>query len=66
MKCKSNKEAISNREGMILPCFVLRSFFYRHVCRVEHILDENSVAAFGVVDEHVGDRADKLAVLNDR
>jgi len=33
--------------------------------RAEHILNENAVAGGGIVDEHVRDRADRLAVLND-
>ena len=45
--------------------FVLRSLFYLHVCRGEHIFNKNAVAAFGVIDEHVVDRADQLAVLDD-
>ena len=36
-----------------------------HLCRVQHIFNENTVARGGVVDEHVGDRSDELAVLND-
>ena len=32
----------------------------------EHILDENAVARGGVIDQHVRDRADELAVLDNR
>ena len=32
----------------------------------EHVLHEDAVAARGVIDEHVGNSADDLAVLNDR
>ena len=30
----------------------------------EHVFDKDAVACGGVVDEHVGDRAHKLAVLD--
>ena len=36
-----------------------------HLRGVQHIFDEDAVAACGVVYKHVGDRADELAVLND-
>ena len=36
------------------------------VCRREHILDEYSVAACRVIDHHVRDSSDELAVLDDR
>ena len=36
---------------------------HRHLCRVQHILNENAVAARGVIDENVGDSARELAVL---
>ena len=32
---------------------------------IQHILNENAVASGGIVDQHVGDRSDELAVLND-
>ena len=35
-------------------------------CRVQHILNEDAVAACRIVDQHVCDRADELAVLDDR
>ena len=43
----------------------LRRLLHRHLCRVQHILNENAVARGGIVDEHVRNRADELAVLND-
>ena len=36
------------------------------MCRVEHILNENSIPRSGVVNEHMGNGTYKLAVLNDR
>ena len=42
----------------------LRRLRHRHLCRTQHILDENAVPRGGVVDHHVGDRADELAVLD--
>ena len=50
---------------MILP-FYLRRLLHRHLRLVEHILNENTVARGGIVDQLVGYRADQLAVLNDR
>ena len=42
--------------------FVLRRRFQR-ACHIgEHILNENAIPRGGVVDHHVGDRADELAV----
>lgn len=34
-------------------------------CRFQHIFDEDSVAGGGVIDQHMGNSADKLAVLDD-
>ena len=36
-----------------------------HLRDGEHIFDENAVARGGIVDQHVGDCSDELAVLND-
>ena len=36
-----------------------------HLRRIQHIFDEDAVARGGIVNEHVGDRADELAVLDD-
>ena len=47
---------------MILP---LRRLRHRNLCRTQHIFDKNAVARGGIVDHHVGDRADELVVLND-
>ena len=33
---------------------------------VEHVFNENAISRGGVIDEDVGDSADKLAVLDDR
>ena len=33
--------------------------------RIQHILDEDAVAGVGGVDQHMGDGADKPAVLDD-
>ena len=42
--------------------FVLRRRFQR-ACHIgEHIFDKNAIPRGGVVDHHVGDRADELAV----
>ena len=49
---------------MILP-FKLRRLRHGHLRSVEHIFDEDSVAACGVVYKHVGHRAHELAVLDD-
>ena len=43
----------------------LRCLCHWDLCGVEHILDEDTVARGGVVDEHVGDSTDELTVLND-
>ena len=46
---------------MILPLLLRRRF--QRACHIgEHILNENAVARGGVVDHHVGDGADELAV----
>ena len=50
---------------MILP-FQLRCFCHGHSCGIEHILNKNSVPRGGVADQHVRDRADELAILDDR
>ena len=42
-----------------------RQFIASHMARLQHILDKNAVAARGIRDHHVGDRADELTVLND-
>ena len=44
---------------------LLRRPLHRHLCRVQHILNENSVTRGGIVDENVCYRAHELAVLND-
>ena len=55
------------RETAGLPYGVrLRRLRHRHLRRVQHIFNENTVARGGVVDEHVGDRSDELAVLDYR
>ena len=54
---------------MILPFhfdFALRHPRQRHLHRIEHILNENAVSRGGIVDQHVRDRADELAVLDNR
>ena len=43
----------------------LRCLRHGHLRGVEHIFNENSVPRGGIVDQHVGDRPDELAVLND-
>ena len=48
---------------MILP---LRRSLHRHLRRIQHILNENSVPRCGIVDHNVGDCADKLTVLDYR
>ena len=45
--------------------FSLRSLRHGHLCGVQHIFNENAVAARGVVDHDVRYRADELAVLDD-
>ena len=32
---------------------------------IEHILNKNSISTRGIVDQHVGDGSDELAVLDD-
>ena len=44
----------------------LRRLLHRHLRGVQHILNKNSISRGGIVDEHVRNRADELAVLNDR
>ena len=46
---------------MILP-FLSRHHWHIH----QHIFEEYAVARGGIVDQHVGDRADELAVLDNR
>ncbi len=36
------------------------------MCGIQHIFNENAVSRGGIVDQHVSDRPDELAVLNDR
>ena len=43
-----------------------RQFIASHMARIQHILDKNAVAAGGIGYHHVGDRADELAVPDDR
>ena len=43
-----------------------RQFIASHLARIQHILDENSVSRGGIVYHNVGNRADELAILNDR
>ena len=43
---------------------LLRRPCYRHLRRVQHILNENAVACCRVVDHNVRDRSDELAVLD--
>ena len=53
---------------MILPFhfdFALRRPRLWHLRRIQHILNENAVPNRGIVDHHVGDRSDQLAVLDD-
>ena len=47
-------------DSLLLVTFKRRG----HIC--EHILNENAVACGGVVEHHMGDGADKLAVLDYR
>ena len=51
-------------DGGILP-LCLTCLRHGHLCRVEHIFDEDSVARGGVIYEDMCYRADDLAVLND-
>ena len=51
--------------GMRLPVFILRRLRHRHLRRRKHIFNENAVPRGGIVDQHVGNCADKLAVLDD-
>ena len=65
---KLTRGVCSNRDNFfhIFSCFVaLRCPRLRHLRRVEHIFNENAVARGGIVDENVGDRPDKLTVLDD-
>ena len=58
--------SVRPREINDLPYILrLRRLRHGHLCCIEHILNENSVARGGIVDENVGDSSDKLAVLND-
>ena len=41
----------------------LRCLCHGHICRVEHILDEYTVADGGIVNENMGHGADELTVL---
>ena len=50
--------------GMILP-FVLRRLLHRHLCRIDHIFNENAIPSSGIVYEDMGDRSNELAVLDD-
>ena len=34
--------------------------------RMQHVFDKNAIPSGGGVDEHMGHRADQLAILNDR
>lgn len=45
--------------------FLRRSLLW-HLCRVQHIFNEDAVARGGVVDENVGDGAHQLSVLDNR
>lgn len=49
-----------------LGCVFHFLFLYHALCRFEHILSEDAVAAGGIVHQHVGDGADELAILYDR
>ena len=49
--------------GVILPRQMI--LLCQVVDLIQHILDEDAVACGGIVDENVGDGADKLAVLDD-
>ena len=53
------------RGGFPLPFFSLLPPRHRRFCRGEHVFDKDSVAHAGIVDHHVGDRADELTVLDD-
>ena len=53
------------RERWSLQICSLRRLRHGNICGVEHIFNENAVARGGGVDEHVRNRADELAVLND-
>ena len=44
----------------------LRRLCHRYLCCVQHILDEDAVPRGGIVDQHVGDGTNQLAVLDDR
>jgi hypothetical protein len=67
MSLKSNFLENKAKGNIILQkddiAFALRRRLHRHLRGVEHILDENSVAAGGVRDHHVSDSTDELAVL---
>ena len=49
-----------------MPSVLLRRLRHGHLRSVEHIFDEDSVARGGIIDEHVGDGSDELAVLDYR
>ena len=57
--------SLAKRLHYSLFIFVLRRPRQRHLHRIEHIFNENAVPRGGIVDQHVGDRTDELAVLND-
>ena len=58
-RIKHKNKAISNRKGNDIALFLFR------VHLREHILNKDAVAAGGVRDHHVGDRANELAILDD-
>ena len=50
----------------VLPDLLLRRVFERHLCRMQHILNEDAIPRGGIVDKHGGHSTPELAVLNDR
>jgi hypothetical protein len=57
---KAQGEAVAESRA-----FLRRSWLW-HLCRVQHIFNENSVPRGGIVDEDMGDSPHELSVLNDR
>ena len=57
---KAQGEAVAESRA-----FLRRSLLW-HLCRVQHIFNENSVARGGVIDEHVRHCSHELAVPDDR
>ena len=67
MKHRQKEEAQGNIKPFWndIALFILRHPRLRHLCRVQHIFDKNSVALGGIRHHNMSYRADELAVLND-